>query len=75
MGMSYKRAWSLVQALNDGWGRPLVETTRGGAAQGGANLSQAGHSVLSHYRQMERAAAHAIAKDVASLRRDMFKKK
>jgi molybdate transport system regulatory protein len=24
MGMSYKRAWSLVQALNEGYGRPLV---------------------------------------------------
>ena len=31
MGMSYKRAWSLVQALNEGWGSPLVETSRGGA--------------------------------------------
>ena len=40
MGMSYKRAWSLVQALNEGFGRPLVETSRGGAGQGGGS---AGH--------------------------------
>ena len=30
MGMSYKRAWGLVQALNEGFGRPLVETARPG---------------------------------------------
>src|SRR5690606_39419927 len=35
MGMSYKRAWDLVQALNTGFGAPLVETERGGAGQGG----------------------------------------
>ena len=35
MGMSYKRAWSLVQALNEGFGRPLVETSRGGASRAG----------------------------------------
>ncbi len=39
MGMSYKRAWSLVQALNDGYGAPLVETSRGGSGQGGASLT------------------------------------
>ncbi len=33
MSMSYKRAWSLVQALNEGAGIPLVETSRGGTAQ------------------------------------------
>ena len=46
MVMSYKRAWTLVQALNDGWGTPLVETSRGGAAQGGATLTADGRLVL-----------------------------
>src|SRR6478735_8218992 len=34
MGMSYKRAWELVQALNEGFGFALVETSRGGSGQG-----------------------------------------
>ena len=34
MGMSYKRAWSLVQALNGGFGVVLVDSSRGGAHQG-----------------------------------------
>ena len=41
MGMSYKRAWGLVQALNDGFGALLVETARGGSEQG-ASLTECG---------------------------------
>ncbi|KQT49373.1 ModE family transcriptional regulator [Devosia sp. Leaf420] len=68
MGMSYKRAWSLVQALNEGFGRPLVETARGGAGQGGAQLTGLGHEVLARYRAMQVATETAIAADVAALR-------
>lgn len=68
MGMSYKRAWGLVQALNEGFGRPLVETARGGAAQGGAHLTPLGEEVLARYRAMQRATEAAIAEDVSALR-------
>lgn len=68
MGMSYKRAWSLVQALNDGFGAPLVETARGGAGQGGAQLTPLGQKILDLYRQMQGKAEAAIAEDVAALR-------
>ena len=67
MGMSYKRAWGLVQALNDGWGRPLVETSRGGAEQGGASLTADGEFVLQRYRAMQQATRSAIASDVAAV--------
>lgn len=69
MGMSYKRAWSLVQALNDGFGAPLVETSRGGSAQGGATLTALGREVLERYRHMQQATREAIAADVDALRR------
>jgi molybdate transport system regulatory protein len=69
MGMSYKRAWGLVQALNGGWGAPLVETARGGAAQGGAVLTDDGREVLSRYRQMQQKTRDSIAADVAELGR------
>ena len=68
MGMSYKRAWSLVQALNEGFGQALVETSRGGSAQGGAHLTAAGQAVLAHYRAMQDKTRAAIAEDVAALR-------
>lgn len=69
MGMSYKRAWGLVQALNEGFGRPLVEASRGGAEQGGARLTEPGRSVLQHYRAMQDKTRAAIAGDVLALRR------
>ena len=56
MGMSYKRAWGLVQALNAGFGAPLVETARGGATQGGAQLTEAGRIVLARYRSLQARA-------------------
>ncbi|MCW5720477.1 MAG: LysR family transcriptional regulator [Devosia sp.] len=68
MSMSYKRAWGLVQALNEGFGHPLVETARGGAAQGGAHLTPFGQDVLARYRAMQHATEQAIAADVAAMR-------
>lgn len=67
MGMSYKRAWSLVQALNEGFGAPLVEASRGGSTQGGAELTGLGREVLGRYRHMQAAARDAIADDVMAL--------
>ena len=77
MGMSYKRAWSLVQALNEGWGSPLVETSRGGAGQGGASLTADGQFVLERYRAMQTKTRAAIAEDVTGVgkRLDMSKRK
>jgi molybdate transport system regulatory protein len=70
MGMSYKRAWGLVQALNEGFGVALVESSRGGASQGGAQLTVAGRLVLERYRAMQDKTRLAIADDVATLRRE-----
>jgi molybdate transport system regulatory protein len=74
MAMSYKRAWRLVQALNEGFGAPLVQTSRGGSAQGGASLTPAGREVLARYQAMEAKTAAAIADDLEAmkkLRRDI----
>ncbi len=66
MGMSYKRAWGLVQALNEGFGATLIETQRGGVEQGAA-LTAAGAEVLRRYRHMQELAQSAIAADVKAL--------
>jgi len=66
MGMSYKRAWGLVQALNEGFGVLLIETSRGGKEQG-ASLSRAGREVLERYRGMQEATRKAIARDLEAL--------
>ena len=57
--MSYMRAWSLVRTMNAAFRSPLVEKERGGAAQGGAQLTASGKKVLQLYRKMEQNAARA----------------
>ncbi len=49
MGMSYKRAWDLVEEMNALFAAPLVTTERGGASKGGAKVTEAGQAVLAHY--------------------------
>jgi len=60
MGMSYRRAWLLVDALNRLFETPVVETKHGGSAGGGAELTSFGHQVVQQYRTIE-AKAHAAA--------------
>jgi molybdate transport system regulatory protein len=68
MRMSYKRAWSLVEALNAGFRAPLVETARGGAGRGGARLTPLGERVLAAWRRLEARAAEGAAEELAELR-------
>lgn len=59
LGMSYQRAWSLVQAMNAAFTEPLVFKQRGGSAGGGAALTATGERVLAAYRAAEAAALAA----------------
>jgi molybdate transport system regulatory protein len=68
MGMSYKRAWSLIDELNRCFCRPLVETTRGGRSHGGAELTSTGEVVLERFRRMQAAANAAVNEDLEALR-------
>lgn len=61
MGMSYRRAWLLVEALNLSFRTPLVESIAGGQRGGGAHLTDAGKRVVSLYRQMEEETRRAVA--------------
>lgn len=74
MGMSYKRAWMLVEAMNTAFRYPLVESARGGAHGGGARLTEAGEAVLTNYRKLEEIMAEAGAARLGllqSMLRDM----
>jgi len=67
MGMSYRRAWLLVDEINHIFREPLVETQMGGAGGGGAQLTQFGREVARRYRAIQRAAAEATAADLRAL--------
>lgn len=67
MGMSYRRAWTLIAGLNRSFKSPVVTTRPGGARGGGAVLTDLGHDVIARYRAVERAATKASAADLAAL--------
>ena len=64
MNMSYRRAWQLVDAINESFAQPLVVTETGGKSGGGARLTSFGSDVLKRYRKIEAKAALAISADV-----------
>lgn len=53
MGMSYRRAWLLVDTMNRCWQQPLVATAPGSAHGGGARLTEFGENILAHYRGLQ----------------------
>ena len=53
MGMSYRRAWMLVDVMNRCWREPLVQTSPGRSHGGGAKLTVMGAEVLAHYRGLQ----------------------
>jgi len=79
MGMSYRRAWQLVEALNKSFKEPVVLTAVGGKRGGGAVVTDFGKRLVAQYHGMEAKASVAIAADLeafsAQLRKPTTKRK
>lgn len=73
LGMSYKRAWQLVDMMNHDFRRPLVKTTKGGQSGGGASLTPLGEQVLECYLNMVAKTEKAIARDLHKLKQSVSK--
>lgn len=56
MNMSYRRAWLLIEELNEMFDSQLVETRPGGRGGGNAKLSLLGRAVIQAYRSLENDA-------------------
>ena len=66
MGMSYRRAWLLVDTMNRCFHDDLVQTSTGGRGGGGATVTALGRDVLRRYREMEVKAEASVGKEVAA---------
>jgi len=64
MGMSYRRAWQLVEAMNRACREPVVITAIGGRRGGGAEVTPFGRKLVRLFRAMEGKASAAIAADL-----------
>jgi molybdate transport system regulatory protein len=65
MGMSYRRAWQLVEAINLSFSEPVVVTAIGGKRGGGASVTEFGRQLIAQFHAMEETASAAIADDLA----------
>jgi molybdate transport system regulatory protein len=66
LGMSYRRAWLLVDALNHMFPSVLVAASPGGARGGGAKLTDYGRGVAAAYRRVEMRARAAMREEMAA---------
>jgi len=73
MGMSYRRAWLLVEALNASFVQPLVLTEVGGKRGGGAIVTEYGRGVVAEYRTMQIKASAAVVADLKAFSRHLRK--
>ena len=71
LGMSYRRAWLLVDTMNQCFREPVVETLTGGQRGGGARVTALGHEVLRRYFDMDAKAAASVQKELAQFTRLM----
>lgn len=69
LGIAYKRAWLLIDTLNQGFGRPVVETATGGKGGGGARLTPLGERVMAGYNALETRINEAAQAELAALRK------
>ena len=60
LGMSYRRAWLLVDEMNKCFCSPVVQARLGGAKGGGAQVTPLGLEALARYRALQSLAWDAV---------------
>ncbi|MEO8738087.1 MAG: ModE family transcriptional regulator [Casimicrobiaceae bacterium] len=71
LGMSYRRAWLLVDETNRCLVRPAVQTIAGGQRGGGASLTAVGIELVRRYRALERKTGLAVTRNLKPLLRSV----
>jgi molybdate transport system regulatory protein len=69
--MSYRRAWLLVDELNQLFATPLVAARHGGVKGGGASLTDQGRRVVALYRGAEAKMRAAAQGEIDELERSL----
>lgn len=71
LGMSYRRAWLLVDAMNRAFLVPVIETSAGGREGGGTLLTVTGEEVIRRYRKIEALAMEVSGREIRAIVRLM----
>ena len=67
MGMSYRKAWLLIQEMQETFNGAIVTTEIGGSDGGGTKLTELGAQLLKTYRRIESRTARAAEADLEVL--------
>ena len=67
IGMSYRRAWMLVDELNAMLRKAAVRSIKGGDHGGGSELTEEGEMLVAVYRRIEAQATEACASEIKTL--------
>jgi molybdate transport system regulatory protein len=71
LGMSYRRAWLLIDSLNGMFSRTVANSTTGGRGGGGMQLTPFGESLIKTYRKLERDVEKQAAIRLQSLAQEV----
>ena len=71
LSMSYRRAWLLIDEMNQCMKTAVVVTETGGAKGGGSRLTDSGRALIAEYRSIERDAEAAVADRLQRLIRQL----
>jgi len=69
IGMSYRRAWLLVEEINTALKEPAIAAATGGRRGGGATVTPAGEEIITLYRAIEQSAHESAAKEFRAVER------
>jgi molybdate transport system regulatory protein len=75
LGLSYRRAWLLLDDLNHSFAGPVASASVGGVGGGGVQLTAFGKDLIKAYREVEQAALHETRKRFSALIREADPKK
>jgi len=73
LDMSYRKAWLLVDEMNQCFPSPVVTAIKGGLRGGGAQVTDLGQEALTRYRRILAKASAAIASDVRDFRKKLLR--
>lgn len=67
LGMSYRRAWLLVEEVNEALRQPAVAAATGGQHGGGAVVTPVGEQVIELYRSIEGHARTSVDQEFRAI--------
>ena len=67
MGMSYRRAWLLMDSLNKSFDKPVVNASTGGSGGGGVTVTEFGQQLIKTYQALESILNSAVKKQLHAI--------